>query len=56
MFRNVYAFAFDRACLKELARGLSKCFEDVSRDLRAFREFPDRLHPEISSSTQGEER
>ncbi len=54
--RNVYAFVFDRARLKQLARGLPKCFEDVSRDLRAFREFLERLHPEISSSTQGEEQ
>jgi len=54
--RNVYAFVFDRARLRGPARGLPKCFEDVSRDLQAFREFLERLHLEISSSTQGEEQ
>jgi hypothetical protein len=34
--RNVYAFVFDRARLRELARGLPKCFEMSPVTFRRF--------------------
>ncbi|GBD07940.1 hypothetical protein HRbin22_00166 [Candidatus Thermoflexus japonica] len=54
--RNVYAFVFDRARLRELAQSLPDCFEEVCRDLRAFQEFLGRMDRETHSSMPGEER
>ncbi len=54
--RNVYTFVFDRARLRELAQSLPDCFEEVSRDLRAFQEFLGRLDRGAHSLTEGEER
>lgn len=46
--RNVYAFVFDRARLKELAQGLPDCFEALFHDLRLFQQFLNRLHAQTS--------